>query len=436
MAVEELLKHVHPDAVYHRVPLPDDQNALGPWREAIERHIPPDDDDPLWGKLIYGDGETGTPVAFPSGPEGERLRALLDRNQAALELLEAGIRRGRLQLPLRHGFDMESPDGKVAISVAELSRMLWVKAKALEADGDCLGTWSSLIQYLRIGDMICNGDGILIDYLCGSCLRKSALNRLRALAESSNLPGTALTELRSIVENSLGSADGLAQCLRANFCCTDLVTIDSIPEGAELEKLVDRLLAAFYTNTCFTFSGSPQAVEPSDDRVTWRRAQIISLLDGHPRPFDKIATIRLMGKRAAAGIHSLQRPRRPWVLGFARAWRGLLGCLRRRLFSGLKYWPDQLAPVFPVDALGPSQEACAARAELAKDLAGHWDVASWQLPTESYLALCRRKLRRVRNPVGRMIAEQVAPTDYRYVADQYRTALTEIQNALRKRLGG
>jgi hypothetical protein len=28
MAVEELLKHVRPDAVYCRVPLPDDQNAL------------------------------------------------------------------------------------------------------------------------------------------------------------------------------------------------------------------------------------------------------------------------------------------------------------------------------------------------------------------------------------------------------------------------
>jgi hypothetical protein len=35
-----------------------------------------------------------------------------------------------------------------------------------------------------------------------------------------------------------------------------------------------------------------------------------------------------------------------------------------------------------------------------------------------------------------MIAEQVAPTDYRYVADQYRTALKEMQNALRKRLDG
>jgi hypothetical protein len=52
MAVEQLLQHVHPDAVYRRVPLPDDQNALGPWREAVQRCVRPDKDDPLWGELI------------------------------------------------------------------------------------------------------------------------------------------------------------------------------------------------------------------------------------------------------------------------------------------------------------------------------------------------------------------------------------------------
>ena len=68
MAVEQLLQYVHPNAVYRRVPLADDQNALGPWREAIEHYVPPDADDPLWGQLIYGAGETGEPVAFPAGP--------------------------------------------------------------------------------------------------------------------------------------------------------------------------------------------------------------------------------------------------------------------------------------------------------------------------------------------------------------------------------
>jgi hypothetical protein len=53
MAVEQLLQHVHPDAVYRRVPLADDQNALGPWREAIKHYVPPEEGDQLWGELIY-----------------------------------------------------------------------------------------------------------------------------------------------------------------------------------------------------------------------------------------------------------------------------------------------------------------------------------------------------------------------------------------------
>jgi hypothetical protein len=75
MAIEELLQHAPPEAIYHRAELPDEQNALGPWREAIEHYVSPSEDDSLWGDLVYGAGEEGTPIPFPGGPESTNLQA-------------------------------------------------------------------------------------------------------------------------------------------------------------------------------------------------------------------------------------------------------------------------------------------------------------------------------------------------------------------------
>lgn len=84
MSVEQLLPYVHPDAVYHRVPLPDAQNALGPC-EAIQHCVPPDKDDSLWGRLVYGDDDGGerVSVAFPGGSEGEHLRHIGSQSRDA-----------------------------------------------------------------------------------------------------------------------------------------------------------------------------------------------------------------------------------------------------------------------------------------------------------------------------------------------------------------
>ena len=217
MAVDELLQHVHPDAVYHRVALPDDRNALGPWREAVKHYVPPGKDDPLWGELIYGSGEKGEPVAFPSGPEGERLRALLDRNQPAMELLEEGVRRGRLQLPVGQGDDAIRLNCDVLFGLHDLSRMLWVKAKATHAKGDINEECRLVIQVLRIGEMICNGDGLVGDYLMAHWNRKSALKWIRKLAGRDGMPRSVLRDLLLAVERSVASPDGLSQCLRGTL---------------------------------------------------------------------------------------------------------------------------------------------------------------------------------------------------------------------------
>jgi hypothetical protein len=436
MAVEELLQHIHSDAVYRRVPLPDDQNALGPWQEAVKHYVPPDDKDPVWCELIYGAGETGTPVAFPSGPEGDRLREFLERNQKALDFLAAGVRRGRLQLPEAYGDTALDLNGDVARHIVPLSQLLLVKAKCFQADGDVAKESGTAIQMLRIGEMICNGDGVIIHYLMGDVCRKSAVHRIRAMADRSETPSTVLCKLLSTIEHSLTSSDGLAQSLRADFCCWDLVKLEQMPGVVDIEDFVDLLLKICGYSP---ITGSPEAqyVTPSDDRLAWRREQIIALLRGHPCPFDKIATVRRMGNMVAARIQSMNYLHRPRMFDFAHAFRSILfrihwhRCWRQP--HNMKYWPAQLTPNFSVEGLGLSKEA---RAELAKlgDCLDAKQLAFLQPPTESDIVLARRKLRRVPNPVGLMLAGCLLATDVRWFASEHRTALEETRDLLTKRL--
>jgi hypothetical protein len=437
MAVEELLKHVHPDAVYRRQPLPDDQNALGPWREAVKAFVPPDRDDPLWGSLIYG--EDGKSVAFPAGAEGERLRMWLDRNRSALDLLEAGIQRGRLQLPERHGNDVVDLDTDVARHVVPLGQLFFVRAKCFHADGNAAEECRFLLEMLRMGEMICNGDGVVVHYLMGQWCRKSALNRIRMLANGSDTPVPVLRALLAAIEQSLAAPDGLSQSLRADFYYWALQKLDALADRGNLDELVDKLLETFYSRvyTFFDASNEPQVATPSDGRLAWRREQIVSLLRGHPRPFDKIATVRHMGKLVAALIRSMDYTQRSRIFDLSYRLHYLLFSVHwrwcRRQPRGMRYWPAQLKPSFGVNCLGDSDDARAKLAEYHECLGAKWLAAS-QPPTEADVAQFRRKLRRVRNPVGWLLAAELMPTDILPFAWEYREALERIRTLPMKRL--
>ena len=83
-----------------------------------------------------------------------------------------------------------------------------------------------------------------------------------------------------------------------------------------------------------------------------------------------------------------------------------------RMPRGMKYWPAELRPLSSVEIPGPSEEACAARAELVnltKGFVGSRELASRQLPTESDVIRYRRKLHRVYNPVGWLLLDTSGP---------------------------
>ena len=99
----------------------------------------------------------------------------------------------------------------------------------------------------------------------------------------------------------------------------------------------------------------------------------------------------------------------------------------------MRYWPEQFAPEFSVGELGYSEEARTALAEWKEDLYAN-RFASVQPPTDADVALARRKLLRVHNPVGWMLADSLMCVDVRQSAAEYRTALEETKNLLTERI--
>jgi hypothetical protein len=175
MSVEELLQHVPPEVLYRRVPLAEDENALGPWREAIASYVGPGEDvQKLWDEAFDGRGDTVKPAVFPGGPEGDPIRKVLQQNQRTLELLEAGVRRGRFQFPELGGEATFDQDLEFLQTVRRTGQLLWMKAEECRADGEFAAAGRLLRASLGMGMMICNGDGFVVHYLIGNCVRGAA----------------------------------------------------------------------------------------------------------------------------------------------------------------------------------------------------------------------------------------------------------------------
>jgi hypothetical protein len=427
--MERLLQFVPPEAVYRRVPLDEHCNALGLWRRAAELFVKPDDEGDLWGELIHGTSPEDEDAALRSA-RGTAARQLLGRNAEALACLEEGLDRGHFQFAEFRGLEQVAADSDFACKLGELARLPYIRAKILAAEGHLVAAAEEILRLLRIGEMICGGDGQMLHYLIGLWIRSAALRGMARLAARDDIPRPLLDDLLGAVRRSLRASDGLAQSLRVDFCTISLPRIAATVDDQPLGAVVDRVLAVYYAPRRPAAAPAESAGEARPGEwLLWRRQQILSMLQGHPRPLDKAATARLMGGMIARTIRQIRRAEHWGVFGLV----GRLHHLRRRfqrrwLHRRTRFWPAALTPGFPYESAG--------RGSLepgADDLAASISTAR-QLVTEATLAVARRKLRRIANPIGLVLAEHLMAFDYSPFMFQHRTMVRQTQRLLRKRI--
>jgi hypothetical protein len=410
MSIESLLTQVPDEVVYRRVPLEEDRNALGPWREAVLRFVPPDVAHDLWGELVAAAEESGVATAPTSEGVDESVRELLAANHSALELLHAGIARGRLQFPEFRFPGNPLEDSEFVVHLGDIAWLPFVHSRILAADWDIKAAAGEMVNLLRMGEMICNGDGQVLHYLIGAWIRRVALSGIEHLATRQGVNVEVLELLMAAVEQSLHSPDGLAESLKADFCCITLPQLDNLPEDQELRAFSDNLLDSRSEDKDLQFPvlAGPGLQTPKDNDPADRPPEVADLLKGHPNPFEKLATAQLMGQRVAESVRTIEEASKPERLGLVGRLRQLVGGSRGKGRA---------------DSLRPPDSDC-------------WTPIRSLAQTD--IAAAREELRKIFNPVGLLLADRLLPVGVTTFMFEHRTKLEAAKRLLlerRKRCG-
>ena len=341
-----------------------------------------------------------------------------------MELLYDGVRRGQVQFPEVHQLEQVSGDSEFIYRLGELARLPFIRFKVLAAGGDWRAATDEILRLLRIGEMICNGEGQVLHYLIGLWIRSAAQRAIAQLAGHRRTPREVLVRLLEAIQRSLNSPDGLSQSLRIDFCGVVLPQFDQTVDGADLPAVVDRILEVYYAPRELD---AEQALSPQSAAIAaaWLghcRQRILRLLEGHPKPFDKAATARLMGEMIAEWVDDLTAIEKPGFLDFVGKFRRVRMRLHRdQLARKNRHWPEELTPGFPYESFDHAEPpgAMAIQREPATD--------------EEILA-ARDRLGAVANPIGLLLAEHILSFDYTAFMLEHRTKLKETRKALARQI--
>ena len=428
MSLESLLKMVPPQAVYRRVPLDPRLNALGLWQGAAESFVAPSDENGVWTALVYA-SQISALRLLPA----HRTFALgvLDRNADCLAAFDRGLERGQLQFAEFRSLEQVPANTEFASRLGEIARLHLIRFRLWYSEGDLLAAAEELFRLEKIGWLICNGEGQMLHFLIGLWLRAAAVRGFGHLAANAQTPRAVLERIFDALDEALKSPDGLAESLRVDLATIALAKLDRTIDDAELPQIVDRLIDVYYRpqrKFAVTNPGSEHEAI-ADGWLEERRDQILVLLDGHPRPFDKAATARIMGAIAAETIRDLGHLRRPGILDVV----GQLHYMRRklrvfRLSRKTRYWPVELTPGVQIDISGGMGMRSPADEE----------VIAIHLPADNLsderLQFARGKLRNFDNPVGLMLAEQLMAFDYGPHLLAHLSSMKTMRRLMRRRL--
>ncbi len=274
----EALKLVDPDLIYKRVPLPDEENAFTLWAEAMEKLVPIEGAEEharrlkryreeigdrlaeLYGREFKRDpgvlghsaehswdmGQTELERFFeslrraevPPPPEGETARRFaewLGRNQEVFDLVDAGIARGRLQLPVRQ---YAVPDfGYFPRTVQYIALMRAAKARVLAWAGDFDAAARELLTAQRMGELLAESEGGYDSFAEILIILGLGARDLIRLSGMSDVPEDVLELLIAGLPPLSRMGEALAQSLRVKLTDWWIPSIRGLLEEADDRKL-------------------------------------------------------------------------------------------------------------------------------------------------------------------------------------------------------
>ncbi|WP_428307407.1 hypothetical protein [Lacipirellula sp.] len=436
MLQQELLTLLPTELRYERIPLADGDNALGPWLAAIGKYVEPPDDTPGLSVILYGCCEEETPPK-PTVDDWRRLDDWLAANATAIDLLDAGIARGRLQLNAQLRTSLEpQPIIVPANDLRNFGRLLAIRAQRLCKLGDSTAAVADCMRLLQMSRMVLQGEGFYLDMLVGTALRSCAANAIASVART-DLPPATRHQLETAITAWLPIEDAIASAIRIEIAESALSTLALLPETNDLDELLDAFILGFYNSAEQAAAMAEFNAEIAPDeqllqrRTELRRRQLRLLLDGHPRPFDKAATTRLLGELALDSINEVRDPQsqeKGWAPRLASKLRRHWRPTEDELLAAA--WPHALHPAYELTAFGDDEAAAAERAS-SVELMGREYASYYVMPTDAQLTRQQKILRKIDNPIGRVVASILASfPGLQMLTDRGRSDQTAAQQAL------
>lgn len=437
MIANDLLNEIPAKLRYERKPVTDESNALKPWQEAIGRYQKLKFESDGLSSLLYGWCEGETPAA-PTEEDWRRVEEWIGANEETLALLDEGIARGRLQLPLYQRRTLEpEPFTNMTIEMREFGRLLSLRFRLALQRTDLTAAADDGMRLLRLSDLILRGEGAVIDMLVGNALRSIATDAVSELGPRQDLPAPVRRTLEGALASIVSLEEATWSAARVDLCGYGLSTLALLPETNDAANLGDCLLTCFYANgESLKLMAEGLEKAPPDEavlqqRIDQRKRQLTTLLEGHPCLFDRAATARLVGEMVLSQLESSFEeeplttywPRR-WAEKIRRRWRPTVD---EQLETA---WPYALLPWYQLENFGDDEAAIASRQETI-EMMSEWDPALFAMTTDRQVARCRQLLRSIDNPVGRVVAQSLVGSHLpRTLMDRYRRELAEAKRAL------
>jgi hypothetical protein len=310
--MSDLLQHVHPDMLFEPAAVPDEENAYFVWKE-----LPRDLKNRFPSDLLY-DPLTGAPLddaSPPSGALAERLGPVLAEKEDLFRAVEAGVSRGRFRYPRETLGNAEERERAEALhsQLFDIARWRILRIKMAASRGTFDVVERDIAVLLQTAAILASAeDGVLLH---GKATHLDSLTGplIRWLARYEDMPVDLLERLLARLD---GPPDrtSLARALRAEFRNHILPRIASVPEGADAARL----------------AGAAKDLESGEEPNVLVRS-ITAVLEGHPKPFDREATVRLVSELMAELARSLDLP-----------WRDRARKVAAGAYREADVWPDEL----------------------------------------------------------------------------------------------
>jgi hypothetical protein len=394
-AVDDLFKLIDPRLHYRRVPVAPENNAWPIWAEARQFFVPLPADEEFRGAF----DEFLHQGATPSKAFLERISGWVRQNKRCRELIEAGTARGQLELP-RSGRGVRlpmAPDETDAMR--DFSTLLTVASRVRFLAGDVEGALDAALAALAMGVLQLHAECLIVDLLVASAnISRGIRNAVKAALHEK---ATAIQQKRAIagISRAAFTPESIAAAYRVEFCRWFLPTLAGYPDTPDFES-VARHYAAELLDVGDT--GAPPSAAQVREAERFRR-DLAALLAGHPRPFDKQATVHLAGKLYLSHNDSLALP-----------WRNRRQTQLDGLVKEFSAWPEEVSPDDVI-------------------VAGLWDDPPKPAIEPAKLRTANAALRKIDNVFGKHLVEQATGTmDSLYVpSHQSVVAAAQLRIALR-----